>query len=54
MSEQNLEYAKQVKEAVGNIRITSEKMKIEEYKYLDVQNDCYKFIENYTKKRLNC
>ena len=30
MSEQNLEYAKQVKEAVGNIRITSEKMKIEE------------------------
>ena len=24
MSEQNLEYAKQVKEAVGNIRITSE------------------------------
>ena len=26
MSEQNLEYAKQVKEAVGNIRITSEKM----------------------------
>lgn len=30
MSEQNLEYAKQVKEAVGNIRITSEKMEIEE------------------------
>ena len=29
MSEQNLEYAKQVKEAVGNIRITSEKMEIE-------------------------
>ena len=28
MSEQNLEYAKQVKEAVGNIRITSEKMEI--------------------------
>lgn len=30
MSEQNLEYAKRVKEAVGNIRITSEKMEIEE------------------------
>ncbi len=30
MSEQNLEYAKQVKEAVGNIRITSGKMTIEE------------------------